>query len=672
MQAKPLYSQKINNNYSDAFKRSVMQENIDILNNAIFDNIDHLLIVTDKNGVIKKFNKAAERFLGYKAEELVDLQTPATFHLGAEVVSRAEIFSKELKCKLEPGFDVFVAKTNLGLPNEHEWTYVTKDGTHKPVLLSVTAVKDNKGDIIGYIGVAKDIAESKRIAEDLQISQNRLKEAQRIAKIGSWSLDIETNTRLWSDQIYTIFEIDPQKFEPSNEEFFNRIHPDDIEMVNIALKNSLQDKTPYNIEHRLLMKDGKVKYVIENGETIYSESGEPLLIQGIVQDITQLKLTQIDLIHAKESAESSNQAKSRFLANMSHEIRTPLNGIMGFIELLQKDETDSKRSNYLNIIHSSSKSLQVVINDILDLSKIEDGSMHIETIDFNLAQELNDLVAFFTSIASVKKVALHFKYPNNLSKYVHSDPLRLKQIVSNLLSNAIKFSAENSDITIALHREGNKLHISVKDEGIGISIEAQERIFSPFEQAELSTTRSYGGTGLGLSISKKLIELLNGQIRVESELTKGTTFSFFIDAPEVTLLQDKHNEKEEYKLEGHILVAEDNKTNQLLISILLEEMNLEFTLVENGQKAVDAFILNPNFDLILMDINMPVLDGVDATKQIRASSQKNSNIPIIALTANAMREDVEHYKKIGMNEHLPKPMDSNLLLKILSNYLKKV
>ncbi len=649
-----------------------MQEEIEVLNNAIFNNVDYLLIATDKNGVIKKFNKAAENFLGYRAEELVNLQTPAIFHLASEVVERAESFSKELKRKIEPGFEVFVAKTDLGLPNEHEWIYVTKDGIHKPVLLSVTALHDHKNKITGYIGVAKDISKSKRIAEDLQVSQNRLKEAQRIAKIGSWSLDLQTNTLLWSDQIYAIFELDSSTFEPSYEGFLNSIHPDDIETVHFTFNDSLQKKVPYNLEHRLLMKDGRIKYVVERGETIYSNSGEPLLTQGTVQDITQLKLTQIDLIHAKESAENSNKAKSRFLANMSHEIRTPLNGIMGFIELLEKEETDPKKSNYLNIIHSSSKALLVVINDILDLSKIDDGSMRIERIDFDLEQHLHDLISFFTSIADEKQITLHFEYPQGLSKHVHTDPLRLRQILSNLISNAIKFSTEDSNVTLSIHRKGNRLHLSVSDEGIGISTEAQERIFSPFEQAELSTTRSYGGTGLGLSISKKLIKLLDGQIHVESEPGKGTTFSFFINAPEVILTQEKQSEHEKYTFQGHILVAEDNKTNQLLISILLEEMGLSFTLVEDGKQAIDAYMLYPEYDLILMDINMPVLDGVEATKQIRASSYKNNDLPIIALTANAMKEDIKHYKEAGMNAHVAKPIDINCLGKTLSDYLKIV
>jgi len=646
-----------------------VKDNTEILTDAIFDNVDHLLIATDTEGIITKFNKAAERLLGYKAEELVGLKTPALFHLGSEVVERAQHFSAELKQEIQPGFKVFVAKTDLGLANEHEWTYVTKSGEHKPVLLSVTALRDDEGNITGYIGVAKDISESKRIAEDLRSSQNRLNEAQRIANIGSWSLDPRSGLLLWSDQIYKIFEIDPLNFKPSYEGFLNSIHPDDVEKVNKTFQASLDNKSPYNIEHRLLMNDGRIKYVIERGETLFSNTGEALLTQGTVQDITELKLVQQSLIEAKENAESANRSKSRFLANMSHEIRTPLNGIMGFIELLQKEETDPKKKEYLDVIQTSSKSLLVVINDILDLSKIEDGNMKIESIDFDLRQHLDQLITFFKSIADSKSIALNFECSQGLCAYVHTDPLRFKQILSNLVSNAIKFSPENSTVSITLKRRGDELSVAVKDEGIGISEEAQKRIFTPFEQAEVSTTRNYGGTGLGLSISKKLIELLHGEISLESKLGKGSTFTFSIKAPEVLPLDEHQHEDAVPGLKGHLLVAEDNKTNQLLLSILLDEMNLTYTLVEDGNEAVKAFNTCSDYDLILMDINMPNMNGVEATRSIRQSDSSHKNIPIIALTANVMKEDIDHYLQSGMNAHISKPVDSQLLAEMLAQYL---
>ncbi len=646
-----------------------MQENTEVLTNAIFDNVDYLLIATDTGGIITKFNKAAERFLGYSAEELVGISTPAVFHLGSEVVERAEILSVQLNRPVKPGFEVFVAKTDLGLANEHEWTYITKEGLHKPVLLTVTALRNNEDEITGYIGVAKDISQSKRIAEDLQSSQNRLNEAQRIANIGSWSLDHSTGDLLWSDQIYSIFELDPLTFSPSYEGFLNSIHPDDVEKVQTSFSNALENKSTYNIEHRLLMKDGRIKHVIERGETLYSDNGKAALTQGTVQDITELKLVQQNLIKAKEDAESANRSKSRFLANMSHEIRTPLNGIMGFIELLQRQETDPKKIDYLDIIQNSSKSLLVVINDILDLSKIEGGNMQIETIDFDLEQDLHELLSFFRSIADTNNIRLNFEYPSALSTHVHTDPLRLKQVLSNLISNAIKFSPQDSAITITLHREGEIIHISIQDEGIGISEEAQQRIFNPFEQAEISTTRNYGGTGLGLSISKKLIELLGGEIQVESRLGEGSRFSFSLLAPEVSTQEEQNSLNETPALQGHLLVAEDNKTNQMLISILLDELKLTYTIVEDGQEAFEAFKRDQDYDLILMDINMPRTNGIEATQLIRQSGEPNQQIPIIALTANVMKEDVDEYLRLGMNDHLSKPIDSDRLGKLLASYL---
>ncbi len=646
-----------------------MQENTEVLTNTIFDNVDYLLIATDTGGIITKFNKAAERFLGYSAEELVGISTPAVFHLGSEVVERAEILSVQLNRPVKPGFEVFVAKTDLGLANEHEWTYITKEGLHKPVLLTVTALRNNEDEITGYIGVAKDISQSKRIAEDLQSSQNRLNEAQRIANIGSWSLDHSTGDLLWSDQIYSIFELDPLTFSPSYEGFLNSIHPDDVEKVQTSFSNALENKSTYNIEHRLLMKDGRIKHVIERGETLYSDNGEAALTQGTVQDITELKLVQQNLIKAKEDAESANRSKSRFLANMSHEIRTPLNGIMGFIELLQRQETDPKKIDYLDIIQNSSKSLLVVINDILDLSKIEGGNMQIETIDFDLEQDLHELFSFFKSIADTNNIRLNFEYPSALTTHVHTDPLRLKQVLSNLISNAIKFSPQDSAVTITLHREGEIIHISIQDEGIGISEEAQQRIFNPFEQAEISTTRNYGGTGLGLSISKKLIELLGGEIQVESRLGEGSRFSFSLLAPEVSTQEEQNSLNETPALQGHLLVAEDNKTNQMLISILLDELKLTYTIVEDGQEAFEAFKRDQDYDLILMDINMPRTNGIEATQLIRQSGEPNQQIPIIALTANVMKEDVDEYLRLGMNDHLSKPIDSDRLGKLLASYL---
>lgn len=377
------------------------------------------------------------------------------------------------------------------------------------------------------------------------------------------------------------------------------------------------------------------------------------------------------LVEAKQQADSANNAKSSFLASMSHEIRTPLNAIIGFINLLRKDETDPKKLEYLTTVKNSSGSLLGVINDILDISKIEDGKLDIEAIDFDVHQQVDELVKFYASTVQERDIKLDLKIDNSVPQYLQSDPLRLKQVISNLVSNAIKFSPEESTVTVELKYKDSQLFVSVTDEGIGISEEAKKRIFNAFEQAESSTTRSFGGTGLGLAISKKLVELLGGEITVEGELNKGSVFSFYINAPESNKsVEDVQNDKE-YRFQGHVLVAEDNKTNQMLIKILLDDMGVSYKVVDDGEEAVEAF-LNEDFDLILMDINMPKMDGIEATKRIRQENSERNTIPIIALTANAMKDDVKEYLEAGVNAHVSKPIDNSLLAKELSNFLEEI
>lgn len=373
------------------------------------------------------------------------------------------------------------------------------------------------------------------------------------------------------------------------------------------------------------------------------------------------------LHEANIKADSANKSKSGFLANMSHEIRTPLNAIIGFINLLKKDEKDKKKLEYINIVQTSSSSLLGVINDILDISKIEDGKLNIDRIDFKLKEQLSYLVEFYKSSAKEKKISLKLLFDESVPLAINSDPLRLKQILSNLISNAIKYSPEESTVKIKIRFEDEKLFVSVIDQGIGISPQAQKRIFTAFEQAEVSTTRKYGGTGLGLSIAKRLVELLGGKINLESRMNVGSNFYFYIEACEVNDFTEDEHEEAMISFDAHLLIVEDNKTNQLLIKILLDELGISYSVANDGLEAVEM-VEEEQFDAILMDINMPNLNGMDATVQIK---EKGHDLPIIALTANAMKEDIQEYLTIGMCAHISKPIDNNKLIEVLTKVLKK-
>lgn len=255
----------------------------------ILQNIPFSVITTTPEGIITQFSREAEEITGYTASEMIGKYTPAIFHYAPEVIERTVQFSKELDISIEPGFDTFTIRSQHNLPNEYEWTYVRKDGKHIPVLLSVSALRNHEGVITGYVGIAKDLTQVKKNQQELLRSKQLLDEAQQIASIGSWSLDMVENRLEWSDEIFRIFEIDHSKFEPTYEGFLNAIHPDDVEAVQQAFSDSIANKTQYSITHRLLMRDGRIKYVIENGRTTYSEEGTPLLSQGTVQDVTESK-----------------------------------------------------------------------------------------------------------------------------------------------------------------------------------------------------------------------------------------------------------------------------------------------------------------------------------------------------------------------------------------------
>lgn len=378
-----------------------------------------------------------------------------------------------------------------------------------------------------------------------------------------------------------------------------------------------------------------------------------------------------------EELERASKVKSDFLASMSHEIRTPLNAILGFINLLKAEEQDKERIKRFNIVRNSGDTLLTIINDILDFSKIESGKMLLERRKFATKKPFKDIGSLFYEKAKEEGINLKLIFDNDLPRFFVGDTVRIKQVASNFLSNAIKFTPKNGEIIMSTGYDSKKdeLIFSVKDTGIGIENKNLKNIFESFTQEDSTTTRRFGGTGLGLTISNALIISMDGRINVESEPENGSTFSFYIPKLEPENNEDAEKEYIEKidinkKLNAKVLLVEDNKTNQMLMDIVLRDIGIEVDLAENGLEAVEMF-KNNKYDTILMDENMPKMSGIEATKIILDIEQKErlEHTPIIALTANALATDRDRFLKAGMDEFVPKPLDHEVFIRTLHSFL---
>ncbi len=530
---------------------------------------------------------------------------------------------------------------------------------------------------------AVQIADEKTaLLTERERSLQQIREQYALAVKGSndglWDWNLYTNDVYLSPRWKEMLGYSDADLENSFDTWESLLHPDDKVRALKTLNDYLESRLPeFRLEHRLRHKSGSYSWILTRGMALWDKRGRPSRLSGSHTDITAAKKTEVNLIEARESALAAARTKSEFLANMSHEIRTPLSGIIGVATLLQDSKLSEEQLDYIRTISQSADSLLSILNDILDFSKIEAGKLILEHVPFNLEEEFLRIYHLMRFAAEQKKLELKLEIEPNLNTSFVGDPTRLRQILVNLVSNAIKFSFKGQVVIAVRALDKNlspvRLKLSVADEGIGIPAEMHAAIFMPFSQADSSTSREFGGTGLGLSICKSLVDLMDGKIGVDSTMGVGSVFWFEISLDRPSLEQHQVEQLsgllEFHPVSARILLAEDNPTSQKVATAILRKFGLTVTPVSNGREAVVA-LQHENFDLVLMDCQMPELDGYQATSEIRGSPDARvATTPIVAMTANSLKGDREKCLASGMSDYLAKPVRPETLYAMICKWL---
>ena len=651
------------------------------LQSAIFNSANFSSIATDAKGVIQIFNVGAERMLGYAASDVLNKITPADISDPLELKSRAKALSVELSTPITPGFEALVFKASRGIEDIYELTYIRKDGSRFPAVVSVTALRDADGDIIGYLLIGMDNTARKVVEAEQKKLDQRLRDQQFYTR----SL-IESNidALMTTDPSGIITDVNKQmealtgstRDELIGAPFKDYFTDPDRAEAGIRLVLSETKVTDYELTART--RDGKETVVSYNATTFYDRSRTLQGVFAAARDVTEQKRIESELQRAKANAESASRSKSDFLASMSHEIRTPMNAIMGIAELLARTPLSAEQDKYVQIFRRAGDNLLNLINDILDLSKVEAEQLELERTRFSLAEHLDKAMEMVAARAQEKGLSLRCEVAPDVPRELVGDPTRLRQVLLNLLGNAVKFT-ETGEVSLRVALEGEAsalatLRFTVTDSGIGIPEAKLENVFERFTQADSSTTRRFGGSGLGLTISKRLVELMGGRFEVRSDLGVGSVFAFNVPfetwKSQARIAAPQTRSETSGPLRSlRILLVEDSPDNCTITIAYLQNTPYLVEIAETGAIACGMFS-ERLYDLVLMDRQMPVMDGLTATRRIRAWEYANGRAatPIVALTASALKGDREQCLAAGCTAFLTKPIRQDVLLKAIAEH----
>ncbi|AUC60382.1 two-component signal transduction system histidine kinase / response regulator [Cyanobacterium sp. HL-69] len=619
----------------------------------------------DKEGKTNFVNAQMAQILGYSPEEM--LGKPLFYFMDQEAQQLAQ---KYLKQRAQ------------GIKEQHDFRFSRKDGSDLWAIVSTTPNLNERGEYLGALAMITDISDRRQTELALIEFKQRLDQIAlhipgliyqyRLRPDGTSCLPYASNA------IQEIYGLKPEDVIEDASPIINLIHPEDLELVNQSTQESATKLTPWYCEYRICRQDGSIIWISAQATPTKQPDGS-IVWHGFICDICDRIKIQQELVQAKETAESATKSKSAFFAMMSHEIRTPMNGVIGMTGLLLDTELTPEQRNFVEIIRSSSDSLLTIINDILDFSKIESGNLDLEIQAFNLQQCIESVLDLLQFQAKKKNLDLNYDYSSKLPQIFMGDVTRIRQILVNLLGNALKFTEKGKvSLTINGFKIDNtkdneyQIQFAVKDTGIGIPKERQDRLFKSFSQVDSATNRKYGGTGLGLAISKLLTENMGGKIWVQSEIGMGATFYFTIKVPALRHIAPINKETctNESEPSSHnktlkILLAEDNTINQKVAVLNLKKIGYSADVTSNGLEVIEA-IQRQDYDVILMDVQMPEMDGLEATRWIRKNHPPNKQPHIIAMTAGAMGDDRTLCLNAGMNGYISKPIDLENLKQVLS------